>query len=138
MIKETSHFQFASRIETIDEATMRAAEFARARGFSDDALFAIDMATRETVANAVTHGNRQDETKTVDVTFSLNNDELTITVRDYGAGFNPDEVPDPTTEANLMQASGRGMLFIRNFMDSVTWRRHAEGGTLVEMKKRRV
>ena len=47
---------------------------------------------------------------------------MTITIRDEGEGFDPDEVPDPTAPENLLKASGRGMLLIRAYVDDVTVR----------------
>ena len=128
---------FPSRIDSIDEAASAAAEAARRFGFSDEALFGIDMAVREAVTNAVLHGNRQDESKPVEVGFAGSADALVITVRDRGTGFDPSSVPDPTAEQNLLKTSGRGILFMRNFMDEVAWERHPGGGTLVRMTKKK-
>ena len=49
----------------------------------------------------------------------------------------PVDVADPTAEENILKASGRGILFMRTFMDEVSWERPAEGGTLVRMTKRK-
>ena len=95
------------------------------------------MAVREAVTNAVLHGNRQDEAKTVEVTFTTSPEAIEITVRDMGEGFNPDNVPDPTDASNLLKTSGRGIFFMRTFMDEVEWSHHPEGGTLVRMSKKR-
>jgi serine/threonine-protein kinase RsbW len=134
--EETTALTLPSRIEAIAEAAAAAAEVARRYGFSEDALFGIDMAVREAVTNAVLHGNKQDETKPVEISFARTDDGLVIAVRDRGVGFDPASVPDPTAEQNLLKTSGRGILFMRNFMDEVEWERHAEGGTTVRMTKR--
>ena len=52
-------------------------------------------------------------------------------------GFAVEEIPDPTNPENLLKVTGRGILFIRNFMDEVEWVNHDEGGTIVKMLKRR-
>ncbi len=137
MIEESTELKFPSRIESIDKAAMVAAETAIRFGFGEEALFGIDMAVREAVTNAVLHGNRQDETIAVEVGFAFSANDLTITVRDRGEGFNPATVPDPTDAQNLLKASGRGLLFMRNFMDEVRWEQHPEGGTVVRMMKRK-
>lgn len=125
-----------SRLESVEQAAVEAAEFAKRSGFGDEFIDAIDMAIRESVANAIKHGNKFDETKPVQVTFSKSNDGFEITVRDYGPGFAVDEVPDPTNPENLLKASGRGVLFMRAFMDEVEWYNASGGGTLVKMTKR--
>ncbi len=116
---------------------MQAAKFADQNDFGDDIKSAVDMAVREAVANAVKHGNLLDEIKNVEITFKNRAEGFEITVRDFGAGFAVEEVPDPTNPENLLKASGRGILFMRSFMDEVEWSNHAEGGMMVKMLKKR-
>lgn len=130
-------FSIPSKIEAIDEAVQKATEFAGQTGFGDDALFGIDMAVREAVANAVKHGNKLDESKEVEIALADRGEGLEITIRDFGEGFEVEEVPDPTNPENLLKASGRGILFMHNFVDQVEWKRHAEGGMIVKMTKNR-
>ena len=135
--EETVELKLPSRIEAIGEAAAAVADAARRLGFAEDALFGIDLAVREAVTNAVLHGNKQDESKPVEIAFTDAGGELVVTVRDRGAGFDPASVDDPTAEQNLLKASGRGILFMRSFMDTVEWSPHPEGGTVVRMTKRR-
>lgn len=137
MSVETKEFNLPSRIESVEKAASEAHDFARRCGFGDDALFGIDMAVRETVANAVKHGNLEDETKQVEIAFRNRSEGFEITVRDFGAGFAVEEIPDPTNAENLLKASGRGILFMRSFMDEVEWSNHDEGGMIVKMLKKR-
>jgi len=129
--------QFPSRIGSIAGAAAAAQEFARLAGFQEDALFWIDIAVREAVANAVLHGNCQDESKPVEVRIIASEAGLIVTVRDQCESFQPAEVADPTAAENLLKASGRGILFMRTFMDEVAWERHPGGGTIVRMIKKR-
>lgn len=126
-----------SRIESVDEAAIKADEFAKEQGLGDDFVSAIDLAIRESVANAVKHGNKFAEEKTVDVTFAETADGFEIIVRDYGTGFEVNDIADPTNPENLLKANGRGILFMRSFMDVVEWSNPAGGGTAVRMIKRR-
>ena len=137
MTEETTELTFPSRIDSIAEAAAAAEEVARRAGFTADALFGIDMAVRESVTNAVLHGNREDESKPVEVGFHNSADGLRITVRDRGQGFDPAGVADPTDPQNILKASGRGILFMRTFMDDVRWERHPQGGMIVEMLKKK-
>lgn len=125
-----------SKIESVDEAAVKAEAFARENGLPDEIISAIDLAVRESVANAVKHGNKLDATKNVDVTLVHSVESFEIAVRDYGNGFAPTEIPDPTDPANLLNASGRGILFMRSFMDTVEWSEHPQGGMVVNMTKR--
>jgi serine/threonine-protein kinase RsbW len=134
---ETTELSFPSHIETVATAAAVVAEFIQRAGIGDDAAFGIDMAVREAVTNAVVHGNGQDIDKAVDLTLRSSPDAVEIIVHDQGEGFNPKEVPDPTEEANLLKTSGRGIFFMRRFMDEVDWLIRPEGGTTVRMLKRR-
>lgn len=112
-------------------------EFAKSRGFGDEVVFAIDLAIRESVANAVKHGNKFDAEKVVEITFADSARGFEITVRDFGPGFAVDEIPDPTNPENLLKTNGRGILFMRSFMDEVEWANPTDGGLMVRMLKRR-
>lgn len=134
---EMSEISLPSRLESVDEAASLAGEFAKNHGFGDETVFAVDLAVRESVANALKHGNKLDESKDVELTFTDIEKGLQITVRDHGAGFAVDEIPDPTNPENLLKANGRGILFMRTFMDEVEWSNHPDGGMLVKMVKNR-
>jgi serine/threonine-protein kinase RsbW len=125
-----------SRIESINEAAQAAAKFIAQLGLGEEFAFGVDMAVREAVTNAVLHGNKQQMEKTVEITLWNTASAFEITVRDQGAGFDPRSIPDPTEAQNLMKTNGRGILFMRTFMDEVEWSHHAEGGTVVRMIKR--
>ena len=129
-------FNLPSRIESVDEAALKADDFAKKSGLGDDFISSIDLAVRESVANAVKHGNKFDETKTVEIRLAKTDEGFEMTVRDFGTGFDVDDIPDPTKTENLLKASGRGILFMRAFMDVVEWSEAADGGTVVHMVKR--
>jgi serine/threonine-protein kinase RsbW len=137
LTEETTELILPSRIEAIGEASAAAAQFAKRSGLSEDEAYGVDMAVREAVTNAVLHGNRQSASKTVEVRFKSSPGLVEITVRDKGAGFDPRGVPDPTDPQNVLKTSGRGILFMKNFMDEVEWTPHPEGGTVVRMTKKR-
>ena len=137
MNEKKTEFKLPSRLESVEEAAGKAAAFAEQNDFGDDIKSAVDMAVREAVANAVKHGNLLDETKPVEITFESSDKGFEITVRDFGAGFAVEEVPDPTNPENLLKANGRGVLFMRSFMDEVEWFNHAQGGMMVKMLKKR-
>ena len=127
-----------SRIESVEQAAAKAAGFASERGYTDEFVFAVDLAVRESVINAVKHGNKFDESKEVEITLEDTEDGFEITVRDHGEGFTIDEIPDPTNAENLLKACGRGILLIRSFMDKVEWSNALDGGVIVKMLRKKV
>ena len=136
-VETTTELSLPSRLDTVATAAAAVAEFVSRVGISDEAAFGIDMAVREAVTNAVLHGNRQDEKKVVDISLKSLPDAVEISVHDQGPGFNPEEVPDPTKQENILKTSGRGIFFMRTFMDEVNWLIRPGGGTTVRMVKRR-
>jgi serine/threonine-protein kinase RsbW len=107
----------------------------RRAGLDDDAVHWVGIAVRESVINAIRHGNANDERKHVHVEFTPLDSGvpgLAISVRDEGPGFDPVDVPDCVAPENLLKSSGRGIFLIRSFM----LQRAPEGGMEVRMVKR--
>lgn len=129
--------QLPSRIESVEDAASAADEFARTHGHGDEFCYAIDLAIRESVANAVKHGNKFDESKDVNIRFEGREDRVEITVRDFGTGFRVEDIPDPTDPENLLKCNGRGILFMNSFMDEISWSNPVDGGLEVRMVKKR-
>jgi serine/threonine-protein kinase RsbW len=128
----------ASQLEFIDLVTALTDNITQMVGFDEEASYWINMAVRESVANAIEHGNKYDPQKSVDIRFTVGVDALRVTVRDYGEGFDPGTLPDPLDPNNLLNPAGRGILYMRTFMDSVEYIRHPESGMVVAMTKRRM
>src|ERR1700730_12343992 len=111
----------------------------RGIGLDEDSSHWVSVAIRESVINAIKHGNRNDASKRVFVDFETSEDDvpvLSIRVRDQGEGFDPELVANPLEPENLLKSSGRGIFLIRNFMDEVRLRRAPAGGMEIRMVKR--
>ena len=109
-------------------------------GLDEDARHWVSVSVRESVINAIKHGNREDREKRVTVDFVLapraQPTEFQIHVLDEGAGFDPDQIADPLAPENVLKSSGRGIFFMRSFMDDVRIERRPEGGMAVRMSKK--
>ncbi|MBL4700494.1 MAG: ATP-binding protein [Phycisphaeraceae bacterium] len=103
-------------------------------GYSDTALFAIRLALDEALANAIRHGNQSDESKTVEIDYSIDDQQVKISITDQGPGFHPSEIPDPTLDENLERPCGRGVMLMRAYMTEVFFN---ESGNCVTMIKRK-
>ncbi len=119
----------------------------RAIGVCDQACgIRVCVALEEAINNALFHGNLEISSaqrtgdsdlyrqlvaerlrttpfrdRMIDVQAKLTREDATFVVRDQGPGFDPDSLPDPTDPENLEKASGRGLLLMRTFMDSVEY-----------------
>ena len=136
----TVRLQIHSNFELLDFVQVVSDRMGQLAGLDEDAIHWIGVAVRESVINAIKHGNREDYGKMVTVEFAMapSNDpsELVVRVLDQGEGFDPEEVADPLAPENILKSSGRGIFFMRNFMDDVTLKRAAEGGMEVRMVKK--
>jgi len=136
----TVRLQIHSNFELLDFVQVVSDRMAQLAGLDEDAIHWIGVAVRESVINAIKHGNREDYGKMVTVEFAMapSNDpsELVVRVLDQGEGFDPEEIADPLAPENILKSSGRGIFFMRNFMDDVTLKRAAEGGMEVRMVKK--
>lgn len=126
--------------------------------FDENESLRLASAVDEALTNAYFHGNlevssalREDDpnayhdlansrrkvepykSRLIHVDVELRRDEVTITIRDEGPGFNPHKLPDPTAPGYLERASGRGVLLMRAFTDEVEYN---QTGNVVTLKKR--
>ena len=132
--------QIHSSFELLDFVQAVIDRLAELAQLDEDATHWIGVAVRESVINAIKHGNREDAKKLVTVEFAFepvgSPEQLVVRVLDEGEGFDPEEIADPLAPENLLKASGRGIFFMRSFMDDVTIKRGAERGMEVRMVKK--
>ena len=124
-----------STLESVDRAEELAVGMARTAGFDEDGLVKIGMAVRESMVNAVVHGNRYNSNKKVRFSVAAAPERFTVRIADEGEGFEFQNLPDPLSPENLMRTSGRGIFLIRSFMDEFQIRRLDPGGTEVTLVK---
>jgi len=131
--------QFGSTFRLLDLVQEMSDAVGRQAGLTDDQRYDVGVAIRETVINAIRHGNRQDVMRQVTVEWRGSATEgLSVTVSDEGSGFDPEAIADPLAPENLMKGSGRGLLFMRAYMDEVDISPRPGGGTLVRLYKKPV
>ena len=132
--------EFCSAFDMLDFVQVVSDHLCKRMGFDEDSMHWVGVAVRESVINAIKHGNQSDLRKMVHVEFTSSgvqeHGELAIAVRDEGEGFDPGTIADPLAPENMLKASGRGIFLMRNFMDDVSLRRMPEGGMEVRMVKK--
>ena len=132
--------ELPSSFELVDLVQLLSDRLSAMVGFDEDSLHWVSVAVRESVINAIKHGNREDLHKHVIVEFGLSPrqapTEFSVKVLDEGAGFDPEEIANPLNPENILKSSGRGIFFMRSFMDDVSIERRPEGGMSVRMAKK--
>jgi serine/threonine-protein kinase RsbW len=136
----TVRLQIHSAFDMVDFVQVISDRIGQLAGLDEDAVHWIGVAVRESVINAIKHGNREQYGKLVTVEFTFrpveHPAELLVRVLDEGEGFDPGSVADPLAPENILKSSGRGIFFMRSFMDDVTLQRRSEGGMEVRMRKK--
>jgi serine/threonine-protein kinase RsbW len=130
-------FAFGSDVAFLDLVQEISDQVARMAGFENDDLYWIGLSVREAVTNAIQHGNREDREKKVRIFFETSEERFLVTVRDQGEGIKETDIPDPLNSENLLKPRGRGIFFVRSFMDNVRFHVRPEGGHDVIMEKLR-
>lgn len=100
-------------------------------GFNDEVYAKLMLTVSEAATNGIVHGNQQDPSKKVIITAESDGKILTVTTKDEGEGFEPEEVDDPLAEENLLKPSGRGVFLMKEYADEVEYK---NGGTILILK----
>ena len=124
-----------STLESLDSAEELAVREAEKAGVAEDDLHKIAMAVRESMVNAVVHGNRYSAHKKVRLSLSKGPREFVVKIADEGEGFDYENLPDPLAQENLLRHSGRGIFLIKAFMDDFQVRRLEPRGSEVTLVK---
>jgi serine/threonine-protein kinase RsbW len=128
--------RLGSRIGYVDLVHEMAEDLARGARFDKGDALNIGLAVREAVINAIKHGNRMDESKTVEVEFEQDEGRFRVRVRDEGSGFDWHRPIDPLERENIFRPNGRGIFFMKHFVDRVAFLHRRGKGTEVLLEKR--
>ena len=125
----------SSRFENIEMAQHLCGKLLNGREIQEETRHWILMALREALANAIKHGNLQNLGKRVEVEMEIVGETLEIRIRDEGEGFDPEMVGDPLAPENRLKTTGRGIFYMKTFMDNVRFRRRDGGGMEITLTK---
>ena len=98
---------------------------------NEDMYGNILISLTEAVNNAIIHGNNADESKKVWVNLEKTERRISFKITDEGAGFNFDELPDPTAPENILKLGGRGVFLMQQLSDTMDFH---DNGSTVELK----
>lgn len=130
---------FPARFEFLDEIRNFVAEAAHEGGFTEKAIYSLQLAADEAASNIIEHAYQGVANASLQITCDMQDDELIITMRDSGKPFDPSNVKQPNLKADLSkrQIGGLGVYLMRKLMDEVRYESNAKTGNLLTMTKRR-
>jgi anti-sigma regulatory factor (Ser/Thr protein kinase) len=129
---------FQAKFENLDSIREFVGDGAKASGFNESGIYAIQLAADEACSNIIEHAYGNDESGLLECSYNFDGDFLTLTFKDYGCFFDPTTVPDPDLTSSLeeRQIGGLGMFLIRNLMDDVQYESQGKSGNVLTLKKR--
>jgi serine/threonine-protein kinase RsbW len=110
-----------SRIENLREVEKMVDEISTACSMSSEVYGNVLIATLEAANNAILHGNKLDENKDVNLSFTWDENRLELVVTDQGKGFNFKDIPDPTAPGNVEKVNGRGVFLMEKLSDDINF-----------------
>ena len=125
----------ASDLKSIRHAVDEVIGMLHQAGADASDIFDIRLCLEEALINAIKYGNNFDKTKKVLIGFKLKDSSLSLSVKDSGRGYNYKDVPDPTTDDNILRGSGRGVFLIKHLMDEVVFNETGSALTMVKHLK---
>lgn len=96
-------------------------KLAKKYNLTDEKLNSLALSFSEAASNSIVHGNKLDVNKKVKITIKVDNDKMTVIIKDEGKGFNLSSVPDPTKPENILKDNGRGIHIMRSFLNSLKY-----------------
>lgn len=109
----------------------------RSFGLDETHLRQTELASEEALVNIIKHGY-QEKTGKIEIEIYTNGKNIEIVIRDHGPPFNPLEREiffDPLATLEERKIGGLGILFIREYMDEVRYRREKNSNVLTLVKK---
>jgi serine phosphatase RsbU (regulator of sigma subunit)/anti-sigma regulatory factor (Ser/Thr protein kinase) len=135
--RDVVHLSIPSRLEELAQVHTAIEDLGRRHGMDEEFVNSVLIAVIEAGTNAVQHGNVFSDSKSVQFEFTVTREEFSVQVDDYGTGFDPSRVPDPTEGEHLLELHGRGLFLMRQLMDGVAFETRGDKGTRVRLRKAR-
>jgi serine/threonine-protein kinase RsbW len=130
-MREASTLKLSSHPRSVEKVPTFVDSLANTLRISPDTYGDILTSLTEAVNNAIIHGNKQDESKVVEVSTKRSGSKLAITVKDEGRGFDYKNLPDPTSPDKILECGGRGVFLMRQLADKCKF---TDNGRIVEME----
>ena len=122
--------KIASKTDSLHVVEKFVDDFSANCNIDHDVYGNLLIATLEAANNAITHGNKLNESKQVEIVFTIDDNKIFLTVKDEGPGFDYNNIPDPTSPENIENMSGRGVYLMSRLSDEIEFENN---GSFVKM-----
>jgi serine/threonine-protein kinase RsbW len=132
---EVFKFYIPSEMKYLERAYELIARVLEGLPTTDSIRDRLILAVNEALTNSLIHGNKNNPSKTVTLTFRMNDSYVEIDVEDQGEGFVPQHLKLEDS-AKLLHASGRGIPIMKVCTDEVQFQRISPRGMRVKLIKK--
>jgi len=122
--------KIASKTDSLHLVEKFVDDFSTRCDLDQDVYGNVLIAALEAANNAITHGNKLNENKQVEVVFEIDDTHIFLTVKDEGPGFDYQNIPDPTSPEKIENMSGRGVFLMTKLSDKIEFE---DNGSFVKM-----
>ena len=131
------HKIFAGRYDRLAEIGEFIAQAAENAGFDEDAVYTLQLAVDEACTNIIEHSYGGEDIGKIQCICDDDEDELIITLHDWGKAFDPDNVPEPDFSVPIeeVESRGAGLMLIKKIMDDVKFKFSPDQGNVLIMVK---
>ncbi len=102
-------------------------------GFDEEAVAKLGLCVNEAVANVIRHAYQNRPGQPIDFGLKPIEGGLEITLRDWGSGVDPSQLPPKPHDP--YKPGGLGLICLRSMLDYCQFDKQPDGGILLTMRK---
>ena len=130
--------EYSAKFENLDEIRDYVGGLARAAGFSERAVYAVQLAADEAASNIIEHAYEGRPDGTFGLRCEYADGRLIMTFLDRGESFDFSnvETPDLTVDLSKRKIGGLGIFLMHKLMDEVAYKVTKSGNYLTLIKRK--
>ena len=130
---------FPGRFESLPQISEFVSHAARSAGLTDKDIYAVQLAVDEACSNIIDHAYGGEDRGTMECSVVVDDQGLTVILRDRGNPFDPQNIPHPQANVPLenLKPRGVGVYLMRKMVDEIHYEFSPEGGNILTLIKRK-
>ena len=137
MIKKFYSFELKNDLSELEQLCQTCEEIGRSINISDKLIFEMNLALDELFTNIISYGFQDCLEHIINISITIEGDQLQMRIEDDGVPFNPLESKTPDFQCGVEECKigGLGIHLIRKLMDDIQYQRVADKNILVLRRK---
>ena len=137
MIKKFYSFELKNDLSELEQLCKTCEEIGRSINISDKSIFEMNLALDELFTNIISYGFQDCLEHIINISITIEGDQLQMRIEDDGVPFNPLESKTPDFQCGVEECKigGLGIHLIGKLMDDIQYQRVADKNILVLRRK---